>query len=699
MITLPHRSAASPPGDGLGYRVLGFDKKTGDRLEMLRVRQQFSGHAPFESALRDRLRRLAFFDDPAFARVRQIDRLAGSSPSLVIVSHHVLGVRLAEVLSVAESFDVRVDIGATLGLVRQLTAAIATLHAADDGISHGCIGPDRLLLMADGRLIVTEYILGTALEAMDWPREKYWYESRIALPASGESAAFDRQADIMQIGLLALALLEGRTVYAERRYPLPLAQHITSAREVPIEGPPRQVSPALIAWLTRALQRDLQHNSLPAFTTIDEALTALDQVIEGGRYDARQSTVAAFVTRCRQASPDLKPRDIDTAREAERMPHVPHLAAPALPAVHVPVPVSSAPTPIGGAATLAPGAGSSNGSPHAPSPSSLSSPSSPSSPSSVSSLSSASSLSSPSSSSSASSLSSASPQSSPSSLSSLSSLPTQTQTPATFASRASLYLATRAQLPTYGDIDGEPIEFVPAAGEEEMLFEHVDDTPVLEPAFADLPLEEMNSVLDMEVFVGMVHQQKRAFVVQVDRRALMLVDPLRRAYWLLTALAGVAPPEPPPIGEVVARLRSGSLRYRDGRANDPPPGAGFPIEQLLWNLGMVLQPDDLLPQVKARGWVQLTRWPDFGRIRSNHAQLKMSALLTNRSFNVDEVFDAVGEPRPDVIAFLNACALCGLLADAPVEAAPPSVGHLAREGRPLGGLMQRLRGALGIGRA
>ena len=89
--------------------------------------------------------------------------------------------------------------------------------------------------------------------------------------------------------------------------------------------------------------------------------------------------------------------------------------------------------------------------------------------------------------------------------------------------------------------------------------------------------------------------------------------------------------EPPPIGEVVARLRRGSLRYRDGRADDPPPGAGFPIELLLWNLGMVLQPDDLLPQVKARGWVQLTRWPDFGRIRSNPAQLKMSALLTSRA--------------------------------------------------------------------
>ena len=164
---------------------------------------------------------------------------------------------------------------------------------------------------------------------MEWPREKFWYESRIALPATGEPAVFDRQADIMQIGLLALALLEGRTVYAERRYPLPLAQHVAAAREVPLEGPARRVSPALAEWLARALQRD----GLSAFTTIEEALTALDQVIDEGRYDARLSTVAAFVTRCRQASPDLKPRDFDPAREAERLPHLtPRAITPA----HVP---------------------------------------------------------------------------------------------------------------------------------------------------------------------------------------------------------------------------------------------------------------------------------------------------------------------------------------------------------------------------
>ena len=103
MSTLPQRLTASA-GDSLGYHVLGFDNKTGDRLEMLRVRPQFSSHGPFEIALRNRMRQLADFGDAAFARVRQIDRLAGPAPgpapSIVIVSDHVLGVRLGDVLSV-----------------------------------------------------------------------------------------------------------------------------------------------------------------------------------------------------------------------------------------------------------------------------------------------------------------------------------------------------------------------------------------------------------------------------------------------------------------------------------------------------------------------------------------------------------------------------------------------------------------------
>ena len=303
MSTLPQRPS-SQPGDGLGYRVLGFDKKTGDRLEMLRVRPQFSGQAAFETALRERLRRLAEFRNPAFARVRQIDRLTGQAAGIAIVSNHMEGVRLGDVMGVAESYQVRIDIDTTLCLVRQLVSAVAGLHTCGVDISHGCIGPERLLLTPDARLVVTEYVLGGALEAMQWTRERFWQEFRIALPVGADPGSFDQQADIMQIGLLALALLEGRGVYGERHYPLPLAERIKAAKEIPVSGNTQPLKPSFTNWLNRALQLEPS----TAFRSLDEALVSLDVVIGEG-YLAAPTMVTAFVDRCRQVSPELRPKD------------------------------------------------------------------------------------------------------------------------------------------------------------------------------------------------------------------------------------------------------------------------------------------------------------------------------------------------------------------------------------------------------
>ena len=49
MSALPPKSPATvaPFSDALGYRVLGFDKKSGDRLEMLRLRPQLASSPAF----------------------------------------------------------------------------------------------------------------------------------------------------------------------------------------------------------------------------------------------------------------------------------------------------------------------------------------------------------------------------------------------------------------------------------------------------------------------------------------------------------------------------------------------------------------------------------------------------------------------------------------------------------------------------
>ncbi len=100
MSALPPKSPATvaPFSDALGYRVLGFDKKSGDRLEMLRLRPQLASSPAFEAAVRERQRRLVDFRHAAYARVRQIDRPAGQNAALAIVSNYADGQRLSELL-------------------------------------------------------------------------------------------------------------------------------------------------------------------------------------------------------------------------------------------------------------------------------------------------------------------------------------------------------------------------------------------------------------------------------------------------------------------------------------------------------------------------------------------------------------------------------------------------------------------------
>jgi PEGA domain len=308
MSTLPQRPS-SQPGDGLGYRVLGFDKKTGDRLEMLRVRPQFAGQPNFEAQLRTRTQRLQDFRGAGFARVRQIEKLTGQASGIAIVSNHVEGARLADLFGVADSYGVKLDSDAALSLVRQTVSTIADLHTAGPDISHGCLSPERIVVTKDGRVVVTEYILGAALEGLQWTRKQFWQDFRIALPAGPDPATIDQQTDLMQVGVLALALLAGRQVYAEKAYPLPLAERLKACRET-FNGQPQPLRSGLATWLQRLLRLE----GATPFSAADEALLVLDSVLATG-YQASPSALAQFVDRCYQASPDLRPREMTETGE------------------------------------------------------------------------------------------------------------------------------------------------------------------------------------------------------------------------------------------------------------------------------------------------------------------------------------------------------------------------------------------------
>src|SRR6476620_441953 len=178
--------------DGLGDRVVAVDAATGDLLQILRVRPQLLAVPSFEFALRERAARLANFRHAYYARVRRIDR----HPSgLAIVSDHVEGVRLSEMLRVAHAHGLQRDLSAALCLLRQLVPSVALLHENARDVAHGLVAPERLIVTPRARRVIVEHGLGSAVEQLQFTRERLWQELRVAVPVSVGIARFDHRAD------------------------------------------------------------------------------------------------------------------------------------------------------------------------------------------------------------------------------------------------------------------------------------------------------------------------------------------------------------------------------------------------------------------------------------------------------------------------------------------------------------------------
>src|SRR5262245_50417280 len=95
--TAPATLSTSGYQDGLGRRVLVFDREFGGMLERLVLRPEL---AAFEKALRERLTRLTSLEDERFARVRAVERDAATG-ALTVLSEFIEGYRLSELLEIA----------------------------------------------------------------------------------------------------------------------------------------------------------------------------------------------------------------------------------------------------------------------------------------------------------------------------------------------------------------------------------------------------------------------------------------------------------------------------------------------------------------------------------------------------------------------------------------------------------------------
>jgi hypothetical protein len=344
MTTVPlsnDRPEASLFCDGLGDRVVAADGATGELLQILRIRPALTAVPSFEFALRERAARLANFRHAYYARVRRIDRVQVPGPGLSIVSDHVEGTRLSDILRVAHERHLQLDINAALCLIRQLVPAVALLHENAREVAHGLIAPERLVVTPHARLVIVEHVLAAAVEQLQFGRDRLWQDFRIAMPPSAGLPRFDHRADVTGVGLVALALLLGRPLETDE-FPHRLPALLGDARERTALGEEQPLSPALRDWLARALQLDTRR----AFASAPEALAGLEEIVaDDTMYMAAPVALETLMSRYIAAllEPPLaeaEPAPTPTPTRSFVLPAAPAATHPATPATPPVAPVA-----------------------------------------------------------------------------------------------------------------------------------------------------------------------------------------------------------------------------------------------------------------------------------------------------------------------------------------------------------------------
>ncbi|MCC6988313.1 MAG: PEGA domain-containing protein [Acidobacteria bacterium] len=245
-------SESSPVfADGLGRRVVRLESAEAAPAEHLLLSPDLASHAGFTAALAERVAKLHGRRLTAYARVQRVD---GDGPAGVsVVSEFVKGWRLADLLDVAESENLTLDIGVVMLLLRQLLPTAALLSTQIRDAASGALGPEHLLLTPQGRLVMTDYVFGGAIEALGWDAEQLWTRLRVATPPGKPGKAVSQRGDVVQVGVTVLSLVAGRRL-RDDEFPERLEDLVSSARQKTpaiIDAP---LSPGLRDWLMRALQ-------------------------------------------------------------------------------------------------------------------------------------------------------------------------------------------------------------------------------------------------------------------------------------------------------------------------------------------------------------------------------------------------------------------------------------------------------------
>jgi len=255
---------AQGQSDGFGDRLLMFDNTNAPSWEILRFKPILAREPRFDAALRERVEQLAAFQHDAFPLVRPIKRL-GHDDGLAVVSTYSGGASLSEALKKPRSAEF------ALRIIRQLVPALAALQRVGAGMAHGAVTVDRIILSADGRLMIREHMVGLALDSLEWPAARLWTEFGILVPRSSAAVHIDERTDITQLAVVVLSLLAGRRI-GPVEYPdktVELLDELTLKSHLHNPSNPAKFQ-ALRHWLERALQLSGQ-----SFTSAYDAEGAL----------------------------------------------------------------------------------------------------------------------------------------------------------------------------------------------------------------------------------------------------------------------------------------------------------------------------------------------------------------------------------------------------------------------------------------
>ena len=269
---------AQGQSDGFGDRLLMFDNTNAPSWEILRFKPILAREPRFDAALRERVEQLAAFQHDAFPLVRPIKRL-GHDDGLAVVSTYSGGASLSEALKKPRSAEF------ALRIIRQLVPALAALQRVGAGMAHGAVTVDRIILSADGRLMIREHMVGRALDSLEWPAARLWTEFGILVPRSSAAVHIDERTDITQLAVVVLSLLAGRRIGPDE-YPdktVELLDELTLKNHLQNPSNPAKFQ-ALRHWLERALQLSGQ-----SFTSVHDAEGALVDLQEPGESKGTQA--------------------------------------------------------------------------------------------------------------------------------------------------------------------------------------------------------------------------------------------------------------------------------------------------------------------------------------------------------------------------------------------------------------------------